>query len=115
MRRAYGLLSLLLCTSACVLAPPLYWADEISGKVVDADTRAPIEGGGVLADWKLYRGGIGHGGHRDSLLVEETVTDGGGEFHFGKWGPRVRPMYAVLDTAPWLVVFKAGYEHQFLP
>ena len=99
---------------ACAFAPPLYWAQAIHARVVDADTGEPIEGAVVVADWKLYGGGIGHGGHRDSLLVEETVTDVNGEFTFGKWGPKLRPAYAALDTAPWLVIFKSGYQHRFL-
>jgi hypothetical protein len=104
-----------LTLSSCVLAPPLYWAEAIHARVIDADTGAPVQGAVVVADWKLYGGGIGHGGHRESLFVEETATDASGEFTFGKWGPKKRPAYAALDTAPWLVVFKRGYQHRFLP
>ncbi len=106
---------LALALSSCVFAPPLYWAEAIDGRVIDAETGAPVEGAVVVADWKLYGGGIGRGGHRESLFVEETATDASGEFTFGKWGPKKRPAYAVLDTAPWLVIFKAGYQHRFLP
>jgi hypothetical protein len=108
-------LVLTLALSGYVLAPPLYWAEAIHARVTDAETGAPVEGAVVVADWKLYGGGIGHGGHRESLFVEETATDGNGEFTFGKWGPKRRPAHAVLDTAPWLVIFKAGYHHRFLP
>ena len=97
------------------LAPPMYWAESIHGRIVDADSGAPVAGAVVVADWKLYGGGIGHGGHRDSLFVEETVSDSNGEFRFGKWGPKLRPLSGELDNAPWLVVFKAGYEYRFLP
>ena len=106
---------LALALWSCVFAPPLYWAEAIHAHVIDAETGAPVEGAVVVADWKLYGGGIGHGGHRDSLLVEETTTDANGDFTFGKWGPKKRPAYAVLDTAPWLVIFKTGYQHRFLP
>src|SRR5207248_7620523 len=107
------LLSLPLLSSifACALAPPLYWAEQIHGRVVDSEKGTPIEGAVVLADWKLYGGGIGHGGHRNSLFVEETLTDRDGAFRFGKWGPKLRPATSALDNAPWLVVFKSGYEH----
>jgi hypothetical protein len=101
--------------AGCALAPPFYWAESIHGRVVDADTGQPIQGAAVVADWKLYGGGMGHGGHRSSMLVEETVTDSNGEFRFGKWGPKLRPYYGILDTAPWLVIFKSGYEQRFLP
>jgi hypothetical protein len=109
--------SLLLFTvmlSSCVLAPPVYWAGVIHARVMDADTGQPVEGAVVVADWKLYGGGIGHGGHHKSLFVEETVTDANGEFTFGKWGPKQRPAHAVLNTAPWLLVFKSGYQHRLL-
>jgi hypothetical protein len=102
-------------TAGCALAPPFYWAESIHARVVDAETGRPIEGAAVVADWKLYGGGMGHGGHRSSMIVEETLTDANGEFRFGKWGPKLRPYYGVLDTAPWLVVFKTEYQHRFLP
>jgi hypothetical protein len=109
-----GLLMLAMVLSSCVFAPPLYWAEVIHACVIDADTGQPVEDAVVVADWKLYGGGVGHGGHHRSLLVEETVTDANGEFTFGKWGPKQRPAYAVLDTAPWLLIFKSGYQHRFL-
>jgi hypothetical protein len=108
------LLALAAILSSCVLAPPIYWAEGIHARVIDAETGRPIEGAVVVADWKLYGGGVGHGGHHRSLFVEETVTDANGEFTFGKWGPKPRPAYAVLDTAPWLLIFKSGYRHRFL-
>ena len=116
MKTRAALSLLLLCSVfACAFAPPLYWGEDIHGRVVDAENGAPIEGAVVLADWKLYGGGIGHGGHRNSLFVAEMLTNGNGEFSFGKWGPKLRPLSNALDNAPWLVVFKSGYEHRFLP
>ena len=113
MRRiAMLMLGLTTLSTACVLAPPLYWAESISGRVVDADSGEPIEGAVVVADWLLYSGGMGHGGVRDSLFAEEALTNGNGEFRFGKWGPKRRPAYQYLGYAPFLVVFKAGYRHQ---
>ena len=107
-------LSLGLGLSTCVWAPPFYWGEAIHCRVVDADTGEPIEGAVAVADWKLYGGGIGHGGHRSSLLVQATVTDTDGRFAFPAWGPTLRPSYEALDRAPWLIVFKSGYEHQAL-
>ncbi len=83
-----GLLLLLaMVLPSCVFAPPLYWGEVIQARVIDADTGQPVDGAAVVADWKLYGGGIGHGGHHRPLFVEETVTDANGEFTFGKWGP----------------------------
>lgn len=59
-----GLLLLLaMVLPSCVFAPPLYWGEVIHARVIDADTGEPVEGVVVIADWKLYGGGIGHGGH----------------------------------------------------
>lgn len=103
-------LALVALAAGCVLAPPVYWGREIRGRVVDADTGEPIEGAVVVADWKLYSGGWGHGGHGDSLRKEETLTDADGRFAFPSWGPTMRPSYTILDDAPRILVFRRTYE-----
>jgi hypothetical protein len=100
--------------STCTWAPPLYWGEAIRGRVVDADTGEPLEGVVIVADWKLLAGGYGHGGHISSLVVQETVSDQDGQFMLPEWGPRVRPSFTRLDKAPWLILFKSGYEHSAL-
>ena len=112
-----GLLILVLVLvgfSTCVWAPPVYWGEAIRGHVVDAETGEPLEGVVIVADWKLLAGGYGHGGHLDSLVVQETLTDKNGEFAFPQWGPKLRPSFTMLDKAPWLILFKSGFEHAAL-
>ena len=111
MRQAVIVMIALLTFPGCVLAPPFYWAEEIHGRVVDADTGAPIEGAVIMANWKLAAGGYGHGGSFHSIVIEETRTDSKGGFSFGKWGPTMRPAYQALDYAPEIVIFKRGYDY----
>lgn len=103
-----------LALAQCAWAPPLYWGKTIRGRVVDRKTGQPIDGAVVIADWKLYGGGVGHGGHRDSLFVQDTATGADGRFELPAWGPVRRPSYRILDRAPWLIVFKSGYVHRAL-
>src|SRR5436853_1381471 len=104
----------LVTLSQCVWAPPIYWGEAIHARVVDADSGQPVADAVVVADWKLYGGGVGHGGHQRSLFAQEAMTNTLGEFTIPEWGPTRRPMYATLDKAPWLVIFKTGYDHRVL-
>src|SRR5690349_11262028 len=112
MRQVASLMIALLTLAGCLIAPPLYWGEEVHGRVIDADTETPIEGAVVMANWRLASAGYGHGGHFHSLVIEATRTDSNGEFAFGKWGPKMRPAYQALDYAPQLVIFKQGYNHE---
>jgi len=105
------LMLVLVGLSTCVWAPPVYWGEPIRGRVVDSASGQPLAGVVIVADWKLLAGGYGHGGHINSLIVQETVTDSNGEFAFPEWGPKIRPSFTKLDKAPWLILFKSGYEH----
>lgn len=89
--------------------PPFYWALPLHGRVVAADTQAPLEGVVVVAYWEL-RGPWGIS--RGSLAVMESVTTKEGNFAFSWWHPRLRsPLAGFLESnAPRLVFFKSGYE-----
>ncbi len=72
----------------------------ISGTVVDAETRKPIEGAAVLVEWTRATG-IGDK-HTSSVKVVEKVTDKEGKFSvFGTLMPFVDP--------PDVTVYKKGY------
>ncbi len=80
------------------------------GKVIDADTREPIEGVVVLGTW--YREyPTAAGAVHKFYDAKETVTDKNGEFEIPGVGlvlrmwplPGIEPMY--------VMIFKAGYEY----
>jgi hypothetical protein len=86
------------------------WANEFGpfqGRIIDAETKEPIEGVVVLIEWRQYR--------LSSLFentifydAQETLTDKNGEFYMsGIWvlNPWTRLM---LDTN--VMVYKSGYE-----
>ncbi len=95
--------------------PPMYFAKDIRGQVVDEATGKPLEGAVIVAEWKLYSQGIGSGGHGGALNTLETVTDGDGRYHLPGWGPRPRPPFAYLDHLdPEIIVFKSDYYPESL-
>ena len=95
--------------------PPVYFAKDISGQVVDGATGEPLEGVVIVAVWKLYSEGIGSGGHGGAFNTLETVTDKEGRYRLSGWGPRPRPPFAYLDYLdPEITVFKSNYYPESL-
>jgi len=89
----------------------IYSAEEITTTVIDADTKAPIEGVNVVADWAV-RGGVNYGATVGYIKVMETVTDVNGKFHFSRWGPRPNfHLGEIRQKAPALMLFKSGYRY----
>lgn len=89
----------------------VYSAEEITATVVDADTKAPIEGVNVVADWAV-RGGINYGRTVGYINVMETTTGKDGKFYFPRWGPRPNFHFgAIRLEAPGLTLFKGGYKY----
>jgi hypothetical protein len=91
--------------------PGAYSAAEIRGWVVDAETKRPLEGVHVVAQW-ILRTGLLSSQHVQRLKILETVTDAKGEYHFPAWGPEPRPPFSALDWGydPILRFFKPGYR-----
>lgn len=91
-----------------------YYAEEIEAWVVDADTKQPLEGVIVTANWQLEEGTLGGNIPKGQLMVMETVTDKNGRFYFPKWGPKKAPEGHLVNRDPQLLLFKAGYEYEGL-
>ena len=110
MRRNLLMTFLLLALplSGCAIT---YSADPITARVVDAETKAPIEGVIVVAHWQL-KGGMEGGNNVGQMNVLETVTNQNGQFYFPGWGPKLRSLSGELKTeSPEILLFTNGYRY----
>ena len=108
-----GFLGLSVLALLCVIdgCTPLYYiAEPIEGRVIDADSGAPIEGAVVVALWIFRIKGLGMGDGRRLLKVKETVTRDDGSYSFEGWGPRLRVPMTQLSSAPNLRFYSRGYR-----
>ena len=91
-----------------------YSAEPIETKVIDADTKQPLEGVVVTANWQLEEGTFGGNVPAGQLMVMESVTDKEGKFSFPAFGPKRAPKGHLVNRDPQLLLFKSGYEYQRL-
>lgn len=97
----------LICLSSCYAARI---DGPYRGRVIDADTREPIEGVVVLGTWDretITPGGATHT-YYDAM---ETVTDKNGDFEIKGLGLLVMSNVIPMDV----LIFKAGYEYESGP
>ncbi|EDN69962.1 hypothetical protein BGP_3130 [Beggiatoa sp. PS] len=101
---------LILLTGCPAHIPYFYSADAIEAWVVDEETKEPLEGVVIVAEWELYASMFVEYQRVGQLKVMETVTDKNGRFSFPAWGPLVTVWGHLKKDAPRLVFFKSGYE-----
>lgn len=102
---------ILLPLSACALT---YSAEPIEAWVVDAETKEPLEGVIVTANWQLEEGTLGGNVLVGQLMVMEAVTDKEGKFTFPGWGPKLALTAHLVNRDPQLLLFKSEYEYRAL-
>lgn len=102
------LLMIIISTLGCVYA--VRYDGPYRGKVIDAETREPLEGVVVLGVW--YREYHTPAGAVHKFYdAKETVTDKNGEFSILGLGLRV-----ITNVIPMhVMIFKAGYDHVASP
>lgn len=98
---------------ACSGPPSHYSAEAIEIQVIDAESKKPLDGVIVTANWQLL-GGMEGGLPLGQMMVMETVTDSSGVFRFPAWGPLRRPQGYLREDDPQLLLFKSGYEYRKL-
>lgn len=119
MKRNLSFVHLLLAALSSLTAcatdyPATYSAQPIQAKVIDAETRQPLAGVIVTANWKLTSGNAGGSTPVGQMMVLETATDKDGVFRFPAWGPLKRKAGFLLIDDPQLLLFKSGYDYRRL-
>ncbi|MGB5706319.1 MAG: hypothetical protein WBM41_05775, partial [Arenicellales bacterium] len=90
MKRLFKSRKRLIWTSAVflalfLLAFRIYWIPSVEVKVIDAETKEPIEGVVFLGYWEKYSGTMA-GRYRSGILeVKELVTDKNGKAGYFGW------------------------------
>ena len=100
------------CCVAAACSAPEYSSPAWSGRVIERDTGAPIEGAIVVVRWQLEGFDSKFAGW---LLMDEAVSDKDGIFRFKSWGPMRTPesrgsRTRMSPNVPEVSVFKSGYE-----
>lgn len=108
------ILGMLCPLHACSDVPKQYAAEAIEASVVDAETKKPLEGVVVTANWQLEEGTLGGNRSAGQLMVMEAVTDKNGRFAFPAWGPKWIWKGFLVNADPKLLLFKSGYEYREL-
>lgn len=82
--------------------------DGYQGKVIDVDTKEPLEGAAVLAVFNTEEYGPA-GSVSHYVDAQETVTDKNGEFKIPSFiASAFRPMQ-LFEPYGWFTIFKPGY------
>lgn len=89
----------------------IYHKPEFKGRVIDAETKAPIEGAAVSVYYEVQYYDIGGGGSR-VIHTKETLTDENGEFVIPSYTTLMLP-FNTSDDAD-LIIYKPGYGYPYL-
>ena len=108
MKRGFSLavLIILMLLGTLTCAYGLRIDGPYNGRVIDADTGAPIEGVVVLGVWNTEKATPGGAVH-DFYDAREILTDKNGEFEIPGMGFKILSNVTPMD----ILIFKAGYEH----
>lgn len=100
------LMSISLCFGMSLFKKPEYYLASFEGKVIDTDTKKPIEGAVVLA---IYHKTVHTIAGSNTYVVDgqETLTDANGEFKISSKTVHSEKLSGKLRGS--LVIFKPGY------
>ena len=86
----------------------IFHKPEFKGRLIDEETKEPIEGAVVVVVYQKYIPGWPAGGYSSVVKVKETLTDKKGEFHFTSYTTIIQP----LSWEHWstFTYYKPGYK-----
>ena len=93
--------------SATAYAWLYYSKPEFRGKVIDAETKQPIEGTVVVVLYEKWEFGGPGGGNTLPMDAKETLTDKNGEFYFPSYRTLIGPLSREGDVS--FIIYKPGY------
>lgn len=111
-----GALALLAAAAPARAEAQLFSAKEMRGRVLDAETGAPIRNAAVVALWLLRPPpGLSFEPYDGRFRILETLTDENGEWRIPGWGPRLLPPFKRIDDSmPRVGAWARGYRSWWL-
>ena len=88
----------------------LYSKPEFRGRVIDEETKQPIEGAVVVVVYEKWEFGGPGGGNTLPFDAKETLTDTNGEFYFPSYKTIIGPLSREGDHDVSFIIFKPGYQ-----
>lgn len=85
----------------------IYHKPEFRGKVVDIDTKEPIEGAVVVAIYRKRTMGLGAGTISSIIEIKEALTDKDGLFRIPSYTTVIQPFSWEIPCT--FIVYKSGY------
>jgi hypothetical protein len=85
----------------------IYSKPEFHGRVIDTESKKPIEGTAVVVLYEKWEFGGPGGGNTLPMDAKETLTNKDGEFYFPAYRTLIGPLSRVSDVS--FIIFKPGY------
>jgi hypothetical protein len=85
----------------------IYHEPEFQGTIVDIDSKQPIEGAVIVAEYRKATMGLGAGSMSSIIDVRETLTDKDGHFRIPSYTTLIQPFSWQIPTI--FIIFKPGY------
>lgn len=85
----------------------IFYEPELKGKILDIDTKQPIEGAVVVVEYKKATIGLGAGTISSIIDIRETLTNKDGNFRFPSYTTFIQPFSWQIPAS--VIIFKPGY------